>query len=255
MPKAQYIETFDDGHGGWTGQGRQHQEMRALELGPSRVVARSPFMLDSNHAPPGPGYLQMLFILLTAYDKQSSDLYFPYSGTNRFVEGAYPTDFTNAKLTLRLRGEFRERGAKLVLLVQAKFEDYNLAHLLTGQPFEVEPQWSEQTVMLTTDPDQWTPLGGRWDRPMYRVGPIEKVLRDVNVDIILATYPVEVLPNTSLTMTPELADRHASSEAKRSALDPKHVLWCCQSATMGQIGTRENCCYGEATLSSLAAEL
>jgi len=30
---------------------------------------------------------------------------------------------------------------------------------------------------------------------------------------------------------------------------------CCQSATMGQIGTRENCCYGEATLSFLTVRL
>jgi hypothetical protein len=225
MSKAQYIETFDNGHGGWTGQGRQHQEMRALELGPSSVVARSPFMLDSNHAPPGPGYLQILFILLTAYDKQSFDLYSPFSGINRFVEGNYPTDFTNAKLTLRLRGEFRERGARLVLLVQSKFEDYHRAHMLTGHPFEVKPQWSEQSVTLPTDPDQWTPLSGRWDRPMYRAGPISQVLRDVNVDIILVTYPVEVVPTTSLTLTPELVDSYGSSKAKRSALDPKHVLW------------------------------
>ncbi len=186
MPRAQYVETFDAGHGGWTGQARQGEEMKALELGTSSVIARSPFMLDSNHAPPGPSYLQILFILLTTYDKRAFDLYFPYSGVNRFVEGEYPTDFTDAKLTLRLRGEFQERGAKLVLLVHSRFDDYRLAHLLTGQPFEVLPQWSEQTVTLTTDPDQWTPLGGRWDRPEYRVGRIEQVLRDVNVDIILA---------------------------------------------------------------------
>ena len=111
-------------------------------------------MLDSNHAPPGPGYVQILFILLTTYDKRTSDLYYPYSGANRFVKGNYPTDFTNAKLILRLRGEFREGGAKLVLFVHSRFDDYRLAHLLTGQPFEVARQWSEQSVTLTTKPDQ-----------------------------------------------------------------------------------------------------
>ena len=30
---------------------------------------------------------------------------------------------------------------------------------------------------------------------------------------------------------------------------------CCQSAKVGRIGTRENYCYGEPALSSLAAEL
>ena len=30
---------------------------------------------------------------------------------------------------------------------------------------------------------------------------------------------------------------------------------CCQSAKVGQIGTRENCCYGEAALSFLTVRL
>ena len=59
MSKSQYVETFDDDHGGWTGRTRQGEEMRALELGPSSVTARSPFILDSTHASPGPGYLQI----------------------------------------------------------------------------------------------------------------------------------------------------------------------------------------------------
>lgn len=112
-------------------------------------------MLDPNHAPPGPSYLQILFIFFTSYDKTTFDRYFPCSGVNRFVKGGYPPDFTDAKVTFCLRGEFRERGAKLVLLVQAAFDGYNLAHMLTGQPFDVTPEWSEQTVTLTTDPDQW----------------------------------------------------------------------------------------------------
>jgi hypothetical protein len=37
--------------------------------------------------------------------------------------------------------------------------------------------------------------------------------------------------------------------------DSPTVVVCCQSATMGQIGTRENCCYGEATLSFLTVRL
>lgn len=213
MSKAQYVETFDDGYGGWTGQARQGEEMRTLKLGPSSVNARSPFMLDSNHAPPGPGYVQILFILLTTYDKRTSDLYYPYSGANRFVKGNYPTDFTNAKLILRLRGEFREGGAKLVLFAHSRFDDYRLAHLLTGQLFEVARQWSEQSVTLTTKPDQWTALGGRWDGPEYRLGPIEQVLRDVNVDIILATYSVDVVPTGSLALNAGLADSFKSSEA------------------------------------------
>jgi len=35
----------------------------------------------------------------------------------------------------------------------------------------------------------------------------------------------------------------------------KKINECCQSAKVGQIGTRENCCYGEAALSFLTVRL
>ena len=34
-----------------------------------------------------------------------------------------------------------------------------------------------------------------------------------------------------------------------------YAAGCCQSATLGQIGTRENCRYGEPALSSLTVRL
>ena len=226
-----YIETFDDGPGGWTGQEKQGGFMRALERGPSSVIARSPFMLDSNHAPPGAGYLQILAILLTKYEKALFEQYFPYSGMNRFVEGGHPRDFRNARLTLRLRGELQEHGAKLVLLAQSKLgEDHVVNYVLTGQPFDVTPDWSEQTVTLTTDADDWTCLGGRWDKGFYGYGPIEDVLRDVNIDIILVTFPCDVLPMEPLkvtreAVTQEAVDVFAPGRTPPPDLDPRHALW------------------------------
>ena len=43
-----------------------------------------------------------------------------------------------------------------------------------------------------------------------------------------------------------------SEEAEAAKLEALH---CCQSATLGQIGTRENCRYGEPALSSLTVRL
>ena len=51
------------------------------------------------------------------------------------------------------------------------------------------------------------------------------MLRDVNVDIILATYSVDVVPTGSLALNAGLADSFKSSEAYRPDLDPMHILW------------------------------
>jgi len=45
--------------------------------------------------------------------------------------------------------------------------------LLTGQPFTVQPDWRERTVVLVADPAQWTCLGCRHNRVDY-YGHIDK---------------------------------------------------------------------------------
>ena len=37
-------------------------------------------------------------------------------GENRFVRGGYPTNFTNAQISVRLKGELEAKGAQLLLL-------------------------------------------------------------------------------------------------------------------------------------------
>jgi hypothetical protein len=69
--------------------------------------------------------------------------------------------------------------------------------VLTGQPFEVTPDWSEQTITLTTDPNQWLCIGARHDlNHVYGWGDIGDVLADVNIDIILLLHPLEIVPLT-----------------------------------------------------------
>ena len=193
-PPIIYTESFADGYGGWTGQDRPGV-LKALELVDGRVTARSPFMLDANHAPPGGGYLHILFILQTIDRPEVTKRYFPYSGTNRFVVGGYPTNLTNAKLTLRLRGELEGRGSELVLLAQAQVGDVAVNYVLSGQPFEVTHEWSEQSVTLAPDPSQWLCLGTRHDlTDQYGYADISDVLRNLDIDIILVLFPVDVAP-------------------------------------------------------------
>lgn len=164
-----------------------------LEVKDSALVARSPWWIDYNHAPPGGGYLNLLFCLLTS--PEAYGRYAAHGGVNRFTEGRYPRDWTNARITVRLRGELALRGTQLQLLAQAKVGDRYVNCVLTGQPLAVTPDWSARTITLVPDADQWQCIGShvaRTDR--YGMGKAADVLRDLNCDIILVLFPVDVVP-------------------------------------------------------------
>ena len=111
------------------------------------------------------------------------------------MNGRFPRDFTNARITLRLKGELEARGARLVLLVQATVQQMTSGWLLSGQPFAVTQDWSEQTVQCVPDPALWTCLKARHDRQdFYDSVDLPTVLHDVNNDIVLALFPLTIEP-------------------------------------------------------------
>tara|TARA_Y100000588_G_scaffold382020_1_gene468698 strand:+ start:208 stop:945 length:738 start_codon:yes stop_codon:yes gene_type:complete len=202
-----YTETFDDGPGGWVADVRS-----PLPVWDGVAHCYSPWTVDANHAPPGAGYIHLLMYLGT--HAQSSALETGLHGVNHFVEQGYSTNMTNARLSVRLRGTVDLAGplcnhhrpvpqpdlggAQLMLLAQAKVEGPPKTitnFVLTGQPFEITPDWSEQSVTLVSDPDQWTCLGSRHDlTDFYGYGDIAEVLSDVNVDLIFILFPLNVVP-------------------------------------------------------------
>src|SRR3954454_3756809 len=99
-----YIETFDDDCGGWIGWTSNAAGPARLEHRDSAVISTGPWWVDYNHAPPGGGYLHLLFALQTRphykYDATMRQL----AGPNRFIEEEFSTNFTDARVTLRLRG-------------------------------------------------------------------------------------------------------------------------------------------------------
>jgi hypothetical protein len=200
MASLVYRETFDEGPGGWLGWGFHGPE--PLELKNSIVTSWSPWWIDYNHAPPGGGYLHLPFVLYThgPLDEPNAKA----GGPNRFIEGGFPTDFTNARLTLRLRGELETRGANLALLVQGYVGDLWSNWVLSGRPFQVGKEWSEQTVVVSPDPELWTSMGSRHDRTA-RYGKIDipTLLKNVNGDIILVFFPLNIEP-----MGPIAGDKH-----------------------------------------------
>lgn len=203
-----YTETFDSGPGGWVAD-----LASVLPVWDGAAHCFSPWSVDANHAPPGAGYLHLLMYLPTAIGGLGSagD---ERHGANRFIAEGFSTDLTHARLSVRLRGTLDLTGplcnnhkpvpqpdlggARLVLLAQARLDGppKTVANfVLTGQPFSVTPDWSEQTVELVPEADQWTCLGARHDLvDFYGYGDIGDVLRDVNVDLIFVLFPIHVAP-------------------------------------------------------------
>ncbi len=185
-----YVEDFDDGPGGWMRVVDNYSPIGALPIRDGVVRCQGPWWVDYNHAPPGGGYLQLLMCLVTKgpAGEQLRDA----AGENRFTKGGYPTDFTNARLSLRLRGELEAAGTQFSVLIQGSIDGICSGWVLTGQTFSVTPDWSEQTVTLVPDAAQWTSIGSRHDRTdTYGEKPLRDILGNVNVNIHLLMLPGE----------------------------------------------------------------
>jgi len=188
-----YVEDFENGAGGWYGWISNQEGLKKLELAKSAVISRSPWWVDYNHAPPGAGYLHMVYCMATKGPFGEAEKEF--GGTNGFVAGEFPTDLTNAEMTFRLKGELLERGAHLVLLVQATVGPMTSGWVLQAQPIKVDKAWSKQTIKLAPDPGQWTCLGARRDRTdFYGKLDLKQILADVNGSLMLILFPLNVVP-------------------------------------------------------------
>jgi len=210
-----YIETFDDGPGGWLGWVGGGGGPRRLEIVDSAAITRSPWGVDFNHAPPGAGYLHLLYVLLMF--RKCEDL----SGPNRFLDGGFSRNLTNARFTTRLRGELDAKGAQLLLLVQAAVGKVVANFVLRGQPIPVTTEWCETTLHLVPDPAQWLCLGTRGpgaDCANYGAAPIADVLSDVNIDLILVLFPLDVRP-----LGPIVGDPHHLRAGKDYPIDTSRL--------------------------------
>lgn len=218
-----YVETFDDGPGGWFSWIDNARGPKQLEVRDSCIVSQSPWWIDYNHAPPGAGYLHLLYMLLTrgAQSEHQREV----SGPNHYVEGGYGNDYRGARVTLRHKGELVSRGARLCLLCQAVQRGICSGWLLTGQPFEVTPDWSVQTVAVLPDERQWTCLGGRHDRrDFYGRLELADVLADVNTNILLVLFPLEIAPMGPLDGDPHRLRPEKDYAVWRSRLPEGYVL-------------------------------
>ena len=191
MDRTPYIETFDNDSGGWCAWGTGSH---LPELNEGAFITRSPWRVDPNHCAPGAGYLHLLAYLCT-HPTYYTDEMAAEVGVNRFLAENKDRNLTNARMTVRLRGDVDLKGAMLTLWVQADVGNTRPNFALTGQSLAITRDWSEQTLLLSADPGQWTCVGGRHDlTDLYGYGDIRDALQDVNCDLILVLFPLNVVP-------------------------------------------------------------
>lgn len=190
-----YVENFQHGPGGWLGWSSNRAGAKPLKIVEGAAISEGPWWIDYNHAPPGGGYLHLLFALHTHHWEGFPAQYLDLGGPNRFVREGHSRDFTNVRIRARLRGEVDMQGARCALLVQSKVADKYVNCVFLGETFEIGPEWRWQSITLAPDPAQWVALGARHDRTgTYGDAAITDVLRDVNGDIILVLFPLNVKP-------------------------------------------------------------
>ena len=203
MSATTYAETFEEGPGGWCGWKSNAAGPRPLEWRPGRVTSRSPWWIDYNHAPPGAGYMHLLFALNT--HGPQGEVTNEVGGPNRFIAGGHPTDFTDAAVTIRVSGELSAQGAELMVLLQGTVDGIISGWLCAGQPFHVSQEMTDQTIALAPDPDQWRALGTRPERAdMYGVKPLRDVLAGVDANIMLVLFPLDIAPMGPLDGDPHV---------------------------------------------------
>ncbi len=199
-----YREDFDNGPAGWLTWLNNTDGAGQAEAAAGALIARLPCWVDYLHAPPGAGYLHILFFLHTAIHPPFPGRWLELGAGNPFLAGKFPTDFRNALLRLRVRGQLEAKGARLVLHIQSKAGEKYVNFALTRQPIRITPEWSEQTLHLRPDPAEWTCLGARHDREWLGTGEIEPVLAGVNRDIHFSLFPLDIAPAAPIDGDPHL---------------------------------------------------
>ena len=221
----EYSETFDNGPGGWFGVISNQQPFTSLEIQDGAVVSHSPWWVDYNHAPPGGGYLHLVMGLMTSETAKTFKQGEEVGGENQFAKASFPTDFTNAKLTVGVKGQLDLRGAKLCLLIQGTVGEICSGWVLTGQPIKVNKDWSEQTITAVCDPNQWTPLDSRHDRTeTYGRIELETILNDVNTNIYLVMFPLNVVPEGPIQGDPHRLRAGYDYPTDKSKLPQGHII-------------------------------
>ena len=230
---TRFVEDFSESQAGFYGWRGNQEGAKKLEYLPHEdggaVLSRSPWWIDYNHAPndkgAGAGYLHMVYTFQLRGESMGES-YAEYGGgpggnehTNAFVRDRYPTDWRDAKLTVRLRGEVQQtNGASLCLLIQSVVDGICSGYILASQPIPITAEYSETTITCFDDESKWTALGSRHDRTAtYGVKPFQDVISDINTNILLIFFPLDVQPVAAL-WPPHLAERGVGGSATSHGL-------------------------------------
>src|SRR5208337_2170537 len=110
-------------------------------------------------------------------------------------------------------------------LIQAKVGPVCVGQVCIGQAFPITPEWSEQTVTLHADAEEWKCMGSRHDRTnSYGWGNVADVLRDVNENILFVLHPLDVVPAMPLNGDPHLLKAGEDYAVDKTRLPEGHVM-------------------------------
>ena len=119
----------------------------------------------------------------------------------------------------------RALDTRLYLLVQGVHNGVCTGWILTGQPINVTTEWSEQRISAVTDESQWTCLGSRHDSSdFYGRTPLKTVLSDVDANILLVLYPLDIAPMGPLNGDPHVLRPEKDYPVWRSRLPEGYVM-------------------------------
>ena len=97
---------------------------------------------------------------------------------------------------------------------------------MTGQPIQVARQWAEQTVTFDPDPEKWTALGSRHNRTdTYGVKPLKKVLANVDTNVMMVLFPLNVVPMGRIQGDPHILRAGHDYPVWRSKLPEGYVVF------------------------------
>jgi len=217
MRPANYKETFDSGPGGWVRVVDNVQPPAVLPVRDGAIWSYGPWWVDYNHAPPGAGYLQLLMCL--HMKGPFGETLKEAGGENKFVAEGHSRNLTNAKVTVRIKGELESAGASVCVLIQGSQDGKVTGWIHTGKTFDVTPDYTEQSLQLCPDESQWTCLGARRAREdFYGRTPLQSILSDVNVNFYLLLFPVMPRP-----MGPVHGDPHLLRAGKDYPVWPSSI--------------------------------
>ncbi len=157
-----------------------------ITISNGEAILQSPWWLDSNHAQPGAGYLNLLF-----YNYVDTI----FSGRRKSI------NLDNRTLHIELRSKkLNLKNSKLLFWFQTKASDGKYINFVfTKEQISLDENMKIIELKFTSKPSDWTCLGSNANNSgIYSCIPLKDAISDVNIDFGLIIFPTSADSDPSL---------------------------------------------------------